>query len=155
MSAPTITRFYEAFAKLDADTMQACYAADARFEDEVFTLRGAREVGGMWHMLCEATKAKGAAHWKLGFSQVTDRSAHWDAHYLFSATGRQVLNRIDAAFKFDAQGLILQHRDRFDFWLWSRQALGLPGLLLGWTPMLRKKVRAQAAANLQRYLDKR
>ena len=154
MSAQTITRFYEAFAKLDADTMQACYAADARFEDEVFTLRGAREVGGMWHMLCEATKTKAAAHWKLEFSRVTDRSAHWDAHYLFSATGRHVLNRIDAAFEFDAQGLIAQHRDRFDFWLWSRQALGLPGVQLGWSPMLRNKVRAQAAANLKRYLDK-
>ena len=154
MSAQTITRFYEAFAKLDADTMQACYAGNARFEDEVFTLQGVREIGGMWHMLCEATKAKGAAHWKLAFNQVTDRSAHWDAHYLFSATGRQVLNRIDATFEFDAQGLIIQHRDRFDFWLWSRQALGLPGLLLGWTPMLRKKVRAQAAANLQRYLGR-
>lgn len=154
MSALTITRFYAAFARLDADTMQACYSGNARFEDEVFTLQGAREIGGMWHMLCEATKAKGAAHWKLEFSQVTDRSAHWDAHYLFSATGRQVLNRIDAAFEFDAQGLIVQHRDRFDFWLWSRQALGLSGLLLGWSPMLRNKVRAQAAANLRRYMDK-
>lgn len=39
---PTIRRFYDAFARLDAATMQACYASDARFEDEVFTLRGAQ-----------------------------------------------------------------------------------------------------------------
>jgi hypothetical protein len=152
MSRATIERFYAAFAQLDADTMQACYAADARFDDEVFSLAGAADIGGMWRMLCETTKAKGRAHWKLELSQVSDRSAHWDAHYLFSATGRQVLNRIDAAFEFDGRGLITRHRDRFDFWAWSRQALGLPGLLLGWTPFLRRKVRAQAAANLRRFM---
>ena len=154
MSRATIERFYSAFAKLDADTMQTCYAADASFEDEVFTLRGAREIGGMWRMLCEATQAKGLAHWKLELSQVTDTSAHWDAHYLFSATGRLVLNHIDAEFEFDPQGLIRRHRDRFDLWRWSRQALGVPGVLLGWSPWLRAKVRRQAAGNLKRFLSK-
>jgi hypothetical protein len=154
VSRATIERFYAAFARLDADTMAACYAEDARFDDEVFSLAGRRKIGGMWRMLCTATQAKGLAHWKLAVSAVTERSAHWDAHYLFSATGRQVLNKIDAEFEFDASGLITRHRDRFDFWAWSRQALGLPGVLLGWTPFLRAKVRAQAGASLQRFLDK-
>jgi hypothetical protein len=152
MSQATIERLYAALARLDGEAMQACYAADARFEDEVFTLRGARQIGGMWRMLCEATRTRGQAQWKIELSAVTGRSAHWDAHYLFSATGRQVLNRIDAEFEFDAQGLITRQRDRFDFWRWSRQALGAPGLLLGWTPLLRRKVRRQAAANLERFL---
>jgi hypothetical protein len=152
VSKATIERFYAAFAQLDADTMAACYAEDARFDDEVFSLAGRRQVGGMWRMLCTATRAKGRAHWKLEVSAITERTAHWDAHYLFSATGRQVLNKIDAEFEFDGTGLIVKHRDRFDFWAWSRQALGTPGLLLGWTPFLRAKVRAQAAANLQRFL---
>ncbi|MDP2005816.1 MAG: nuclear transport factor 2 family protein [Rubrivivax sp.] len=154
MSQATIERFYAAFQRLDADTMQACYAPDARFDDEAFSLQGAPQIGGMWRMLCTATKAKGQAHWKLEVSDITEHSAHWDAHYLFSATGRQVLNRIDAEFDFDANGLIIRHRDRFDFWSWSRQALGLPGWLLGWTPFLRRKVRAQAAGNLRRFLEK-
>ena len=156
MSQATIERFYAAFARLDGDAMQACYAENAHFEDEAFTLDGAREIGGMWRMLCQAVKAKPEARaaWKLDVSQVTARSAHWEAHYLFSATGRQVHNRIDAEFEFDAAGLILRHRDRFDFWAWSRQALGLPGALLGWSGFLRGKVRAQAAANLKRFLQK-
>jgi SnoaL-like domain len=154
VSKATIEKFYAAFARLDGDTMQACYAPHAHFEDEVFTLDGPGQIGGMWRMLCAATQAKGLAHWKLEVSQVTDHSAHWDAHYLFSATGRKVLNRIDASFEFDANGLIVKHRDRFDFWAWSRQALGAPGVLLGWTPFLRNKVRAQAAGNLQRFLEK-
>lgn len=154
MSQATIERFYAAFSKLDSATMQACYAADAQFDDEAFSLRGAPQIGGMWRMLCEATQAKGLAHWKLESSQITVRSAHWEAHYLFSATGRLVHNQIDAEFEFDSNGLITRHRDRFDFWSWSRQALGAPGWLLGWSPFLRNKVRATAAANLRRFLSK-
>lgn len=63
-----------------------------------------------------------------------------------------VHNVIDSRFIFDPQGLIRTQRDSFDFWAWSRQALGAPGLLLGWTPFLHNKVRAQAAANLRKYL---
>jgi hypothetical protein len=151
---PTIERFYAAFARLDGAAMQACYAADAHFMDEVFDLTGAEQIGGMWRMLCDTTRARGLPHWKLEVSAITPTSAHWDAHYLFSATGRQVLNKIDAQFRFNALGLITHHRDRFDFWAWSRQALGLPGLLLGWSPMLRSKVRAQASANLLRFMAK-
>ena len=156
MSKATIERFYAAFAKLDAGTMQACYAPNATFDDEAFLLKGAQEIGGMWRMLCEATKSKpeARAQWKLEVSNITDSSAHWEAHYLFSATGRTVLNKIDAAFEFDNNGLITRHRDRFDFWTWSRQALGTPGLLLGWSPFLRNKVRATAAGNLTRFLSK-
>jgi hypothetical protein len=158
LSQATIERLYAAFAKLDGETMQGCYAAGARFDDEVFSLTGPREIGGMWRMLTEATKAKGLAHWKLEVSGISadgnQGRAHWDAHYLFSATGRQVLNQIDAEFEFDGAGLITRHRDRFDFWRWARQALGTLGLLLGWTPFLRRKVRAQAAGNLKRYLAK-
>jgi hypothetical protein len=156
VSRATIERFYAAFAQLDADTMQACYADNARFDDEAFSLDGRQEIGAMWRMLCAATKSKpeSRAAWKLQVSQVTERSAHWEAHYLFSATGRRVHNKIDAEFEFDRSGLITRHRDRFDFWAWSRQALGLPGLLLGWTPMLRNKVRSQAASNLKRFVHK-
>jgi hypothetical protein len=155
VSRQTIERFYRAFAQLDDATMAACYAPEAQFDDEVFSLRGQAEVAGMWGMLCDTTRAKALADWKLVASDITERSAHWEAHYRFSATGRLVLNRIDAKFSFTPQGLILGHRDRFDFWAWSRQALGAPGLLLGWSPLLRGKVRAQAAANLRRYLAAR
>ena len=152
----TLEKFYAAFAQLDADTMATCYAPDAQFDDEAFSLRGHREVTGMWHMLCAATQAKGRDVWRLESSGVqADASggrAHWEAHYRFSATGRLVHNQIDGVFEFDTHGLITRHRDRFSFWSWSRQALGTPGLLLGWTPFLKRKVRAQAAANLQKFL---
>ncbi|MES2364054.1 MAG: nuclear transport factor 2 family protein [Pseudomonadota bacterium] len=155
----TLENFYSAFARLDADTMAACYAPDAQFDDEAFSLRGHREVTGMWRMLAEATKAKGADVWKLTYSGIEADAktgkAHWEADYRFSATGRMVHNVIDGVFEFNEQGLITRHRDSFNFWAWSRQSLGFPGLLLGWTPMLHNKVRAQAASNLQKYLASR
>ncbi len=154
VSRTTIERFYAAFQQLDGAAMQACYAPNARFEDEAFTLQGREEVGAMWQMLCDAVKAKGMDVWRLEVSQVTDSSAHWEPHYRFTATGRLVHNVVDAQFTFDAQGLILTHRDRFDFWRWSRQALGAPGLLLGWSGFLRSKVRAQAAKGLAAYRRK-
>ena len=152
----TLTTFYTAFAALDADTMAQCYASDVEFQDEVFTLHGATEVMGMWRMLCDAVRSKSRDDWKLVFSEVTadasTGSAHWDASYRFSATGRMVHNRIDGSFRFNTDGKIVQHSDRFDFWSWSRQALGAPGVLLGWTPFLRAKVRQQAGAGLRKYL---
>lgn len=152
----TIEAFYSAFARLDPSGMAPCYAEGVSFADEVFTLDGRQEVMGMWRMLCEATKAKGADVWALKYRDViadaASGAAHWDAHYRFSATGRIVDNSIDAAFEFDREGRIVRHRDSFDFWKWSRQALGAPGVLLGWTPLLRNKVRGQAGANLRKFM---
>lgn len=152
-----IERFYAAFQALDGDTMQACYTSDAHFEDPVFTLDG-RQVGGMWRMLCETIRTKGRDAWKLETSGISaDASsgrAHWEPHYRFSATGRLVHNIVDAEFTF-RDGLIATHHDTFAFWRWSRQALGPTGLLLGWTPLVRNKVRAQAAANLAAYMNKK
>ena len=151
-----LEKFYTAFAALDPQRMAACYADRARFQDEVFTLLGKAEVTGMWRMLCEGVQANGRKDWKLAFRDVAADAgtgrAHWDASYRFTATGRMVRNRIDATFTFDSAGLIVQHRDVFDFWRWSRQALGTTGWLLGWTPFLRGKVQARANASLRNYL---
>ena len=155
----TLEKFYTAFAHLDADTMATCYAADAAFDDEAFSLRGQAQVVGMWRMLCETTKAKAPGDWKLVYSRVeaNDKTgkAHWEANYRFSATNRLVHNVIDGVFEFNDHGLISRNRDSFDFWAWSRQALGAPGLLLGWTPFLRQKVKDTAAASLQKFMASR
>ena len=108
-------------------------------------------------MLCTSTQKPGAAeHWKLDFSgiEAVDRQgkAHWEAHYLFSATGRKVHNIIDGTFTFTPDGLIATHRDQFNFWRWARQALGSAGRLLGWSPSLKRKVRSTAAGNSKKFL---
>lgn len=143
-----INQFYQAFQKRDGDAMAACYHPEVEFEDEVFCLKG-EDVGLMWKMLCD--QAKG---FSLEFSEVhcdeLKGSAHWEPRYLFSMTNRDVHNIIDATFEFK-DGLIYRHRDRFNFWRWSKQALGVPGQLMGWSNLLRNKVKSTANANLQRY----
>jgi len=75
--------------------------------------------------------------------------ADWEAKYTFSKTGRKVHNKIDAKFLFK-DGLIVGHRDHFDFYKWTRMALGTPGILLGWTSFLQKKVRTQVKNMLEK-----
>ncbi|HTE52751.1 MAG TPA: nuclear transport factor 2 family protein [Kofleriaceae bacterium] len=145
----TIHAFYTAFQKRDAAAMVACYHPEVRFSDPVFPdLRGPR-AGLMWRMLCER-----GADLKVEFRDVKadDRrgSAHWDARYTYSGTGRAVLNQIDAAFELEG-GRIIRHTDSFDLYRWARQALGPVGLLLGWTPMVQGKIRRTAAAALDRF----
>jgi ketosteroid isomerase-like protein len=144
-----LEQFYQAFQRKDGAAMAACYAPDAHFQDAVFDLRGP-EVGAMWRMLCRRGKDLELVYNDVDADADGGR-AHWEATYTFSATGRKVLNIIDARFAF-RDGLIVTHNDSFNFWTWSRQALGPTGLLLGWTPMLQNKVRATAKAGLDKFM---
>jgi ketosteroid isomerase-like protein len=145
-----ITTLYSAFQNKDYATMADCYHPQAEFKDEAFTLQG-KEVAAMWHMLIE--RGTGLS---LTFS-VTEKqglvTAHWEPSYHFSQTGRYVHNIIDASFEFK-DGKIYRHTDEFNFWRWSRQALGLPGLILGWTPLLKNKVSQMAMTNLKKFIEK-
>ena len=144
-----IERFYKAFDEGDGGTMAACYAPDAHFSDPVFPdLRGSRP-GQMWQML---TEGAGDLRVELLEHEADEErgSAHWRAHYTFTQTGRPVINDIHASFRFK-DGKIAEHRDEFSFHRWARQALGPMGLLLGWTPLVRSKVRGQAGARLEQY----
>lgn len=145
-----IHRFYDSFAALDAAGMKACYHPDVVFHDPAFgELRGA-EAGAMWAMLCGRAKDLQVTASDMHADDARGR-AHWDARYTFAQTGRTVLNRIDAEFAF-RDGLIVRHTDRFGFWRWARQALGPIGLLLGWTPLIRNKVRSNARAGLRKFM---
>lgn len=145
-----VQRLYDAFRARDGQAMQDCYATDATFRDEVFDLAGAEQIGGMWKMLLER-----GTDLAIEVSDVradaTSGSAHWDATYTFAATGRPVVNRIDATFEL-RDDRIVRHVDAFNFWSWSRQALGPTGLLLGWSPIVRSKVRTMAGKGLEDFL---
>ena len=138
--------FYEAFLRKDHATMGAAYADDAKFSDPVFPELDAGQVRTMWRMLLER-----GTDLELSYSGISANEregvAHWEAAYTFHATGRKVRNVIDAKFAF-REGRIVRHEDSFDFWRWSRMALGFKGALLGWTPLVRNKVQATAAKQL-------
>jgi citrate synthase len=146
-----ITTFYESFQRRDPDGMIDCYASDVSFSDPVFQdLRGP-EAGAMWRMLSARAK-----DFSLTFRDVrgndTSGSAHWEADYLFSATGRKIHNVIDAAFVV-RDGKIVSHRDTFDLWRWAGMALGAKGKLLGWAPFVKGAIRKQAMAGLRAYMS--
>lgn len=152
VSAALIDRFYSSFARRDAADMAACYAPDASFSDPVFReLRGA-QVPAMWRMLCERGTDLVVTHRDVASDGVTG-SAHWEATYTFSQTGRKVHNLIDARFTFK-DGLIATHVDTFGLWRWTRLALGAPGLFLGWSPLVQNKVRDQAMKGLALFMKR-
>jgi ketosteroid isomerase-like protein len=143
-----IQRLYAAFAGRDGEAMAACYAPNARFSDPVFTDLRDDEPGSMWRMLTGRARDLEVG---LAEHEADDRrgSAHWLADYTFS-TGRRVHNDIRAEFRFE-EGLIAEHRDSFSFYAWARQALGPVGLALGWTPIIRARVRREARAGLDEF----
>lgn len=145
-----IADFYAAFAARDGDAMAAHYAPGSTFRDPAFGDLSGEEAGDMWRMLtgrAEDLEIELAAH---DADDAGGGTANWIAHYTFAQTGRKVVNDIQARFRFAEDGRFAEHVDDFSFHTWSKQALGLPGLLLGWTPILpaatQKKARAQLAA---------
>ncbi len=152
MSTELIERLYQGLRTLDGDTMAACYTADARFEDPAFGVLTGDRVGGMWRML-----SAGSDGIEVDLSEVRvagdEGSARWTARYTFKPTGRPVVNRVTARFRFE-HGLISDHVDTFSFHAWAKQALGPVGFVLGGTPLLRNRVRSQALRNLERFLTR-
>lgn len=150
-NAATIEKFYSSFNAHDAVGMASCYDKDIAFRDPAFGELHGDDAKGMWRMLLkgsdvQVTCSNVVADDKTG-------SADWVATYTFSKTGRKVVNRVHAEFEFK-DGKIIKHTDTFDFWKWSRQALGISGLLLGWTGFLKSKVTAQATGRLKQFMAK-
>lgn len=143
--------FYQSFQKLEPQGMVKCYHPDAEFSDPVFPNLKGHQPGAMWTMLCQR-----AQDFELTFSHVHaddhTGTVQWEAKYVFSTTGRPIHNKIQAKFEFK-DGKIIKHIDHFDFWKWSRMALGAPGTLLGWSPLIKNKVRNMASGNLEKFIE--
>lgn len=126
--------------------MAPCYSDDARFSDPIFPDLDAAQARAMWKMLLGS-----GTDLRFTFKVEEETTTHGrcvcDAFYTFGKTGRPVHNIIHSNFQL-RDGLIHRQRDRFNFWRWSGHALGTTGWLLGWTPRVRNKVRATAAARL-------
>lgn len=148
----TIERFYAAFQNRDFATMQTCYADKARFNDPAFRNLNAEEVRAMWQMLITRGKDLTLTYQNITATD-TEGTAEWVATYTFSQTKRKVVNHVKAHFVFE-NGEIVAHTDTFDFYKWSRQALGFTGFLLGKTAFLQKKVQAGASKSLADFMHK-
>lgn len=152
MSAELVNTFYNALADRDGEAMARCYSNDIVFEDPAFGVLSGRDPGDMWRMLCSSDSDLAVTH-TIGTATEATATVNWIADYTFTATGRPVRNDVTATMEF-RDGKIVDHRDVFDFWKWSTQALGAPGKFLGWSPFLKAKVQRTARQNLEAYQAK-
>jgi ketosteroid isomerase-like protein len=145
-----IGTFYEALGRGDTGAMATCYHPDVVYSGPIFPeLRGV-QVMEMWRMLL--ARSAGIEVVASGLRGDDRRGqARLTVRYTFRRTGRTVVNEVEAGFRF-ADGVIIEHREHFDFWRWSRQALGARGLLLGWTPGLQRRVQVAAVAALVTFM---
>ncbi|MCB0795707.1 MAG: nuclear transport factor 2 family protein [Flavobacteriales bacterium] len=143
-----VHRFYTALREHDWRVMNTCYHADARFHDPVFGDLDVHGVRAMWELLL----ARGTdlqLSYQVEHEDGQGAVVAWEARYTFTRTGRKVVNKARTVMTV-RDGLIAEQEDAFDRWRWARQALGLPGLLLGWSPAFWKKVRTQLRLALGR-----
>lgn len=146
-----IERFYSSFQQLNATGMNECYSDDIIFSDPVFLILRGDEVKSMWEMLC-----KNAKEFSLTFSDIElldeeYATCRWQATYIFSGTGRKVVNNIKAYMKLK-DGKIIEHSDAFRLSTWISQALGWPGVLFGWTGFMKRTVQKKARKSLEKYM---
>lgn len=147
-----LEKFYKALQAKNAAGLAECYHPEAEFTDEVFQNLKGKEVSAMWKMLFERGGDMTLIYRDVKATQQSGEG-YWEATYTYSQTGRRVINRINSAFQFK-DGLVFQQRDTFDLWRWARQALGIKGLLLGWSSPVQKTIRGRAHQLLENYIKK-
>jgi limonene-1,2-epoxide hydrolase len=147
-----IETFYTAFQKKDAATMVSCYHDNIIFQDPAFGRLSGDQAKAMWRMLC-----KNATDLRVEFSDISASlkkgSAHWEAWYSFSKTGRKVHNLIEAEFEFK-DSKIIKHTDTFNLHKWASQAMGWKGKLLGGTAFFKNKMHQQTKKMLFDFIEK-
>lgn len=148
-----IETFYNAFVAGDAQGMTACYHDDVIFSDPAFgTIEGDR-AKAMWHMLIERGKGLNKVTYEVKETSDTKGTASWTAHYPYGPKQRPVVNHVTAQFIFQ-EGKIKEHHDNFDMYKWSKQALGLPGVLLGWSKFMRNAIQKRTNEMLSKYMQR-
>jgi len=152
LNEQVIERFYTAFQQLDHQTMNDCYIEDPIFNDAVFGILEGEEVRSMWEMLCTNARDFSLTFGNIKMLDEEYATCNWQASYTFSKTGRKVINNIKAHMRLQ-DGKITEHSDQFDIWKWSRQALGVPGLLLGWSGFFKNRMRLNARKSLERFME--
>ena len=120
-----IEKFFIAFKNFDAETMTNCYHDEVVFEDPAFGRLKGERAKNMWRMLCENARDLSIEYTDI-IVEDNNATAHWEAWYYFSLSGRKVHNIIDSKFELK-EGKIIKHTDRFNLHRWAKQAMGFKG----------------------------
>ncbi len=133
--------------------MNSCYSEDIVFNDPAFGLLRGDEVRAMWQMLCTNARDFSLVYSNIKLLDEEYATCDWTATYTFSATGRKVVNHV-RAYMLIRDGKIIEHSDAFKLSKWAAQALGLKGVLLGWTGFMKRKIQQKARKNLASFIEK-
>ncbi|KAG8751620.1 hypothetical protein FRC14_007723 [Serendipita sp. 396] len=170
-----VEKYLAAYKAYDLAAMDACTDPEFTFSDPAFpSLNCKYEPRSSWpighpNFVSVAKQAKGMFSMfvnnreknkmeleykdiKKGINDLT-YTATYTVRYIF--TGRPVTNVIQSTFTISpTSNLLLSQVDAFPFYTWAKQALGLPGLLLGWTGYLQSQVQHNAGQSLEKYMKK-
>ncbi|SFC30048.1 Ketosteroid isomerase-related protein [Algibacter lectus] len=148
-----IEKFYTSFSNGNFEGMLECYHKDVVFEDAVFGRLEGESAFKMWEMLLSQKKGDT----KISFNNIEANAetgkANWVAEYFYGEKKRKVINEVSTAFKFK-DGKIIEHFDTFDLWKWTKQAMGTPGYLLGWTSYMKSKIQQTTNKRLDAFMNK-
>ncbi len=147
-----IIHFYSALQTLNYEEMQKAYHPEAQYTDPIFGTLDAAQVKAMWKMLLTRGQDLQVAFSNVHATNSTGK-CRWEAWYTFSKTGRFVHNIIRSSFEFK-DGKIYRQQDAFSVWRWSRYALGVPGIFLGWSPWIQNEIKDGARENLKKFMGK-
>lgn len=147
-----ITKFYNAFTNHNAEIMASFYDDNIEFEDPAFGILKGKKAKIMWKMLIEISKG----NLNISFDNIkSDKnfgSVDWKAEYIFSQTKRKVVNNVHAEFEFQ-NGKIIKHKDSFDFYKWSCQALGIIGCFVGKSKIFKFIFKRKTNSMLNNYIS--
>jgi steroid delta-isomerase len=128
---PRIVAFFEGLKVQDLGALQQIYAADARFKDPFNEVQGLRAIEAIFaHMFTTLD---------LPHFAVIDRMAHgqqafltWDFRFRFKGDGAWQTIHGATRLQFDAQGLVVEHRDYWDAAQELYEKLPVLGTLMRW-----------------------
>ena len=141
-SRAAVEKYFAAFEAHDTKTLQAIYAPDASFKDNMFDLPNHDSIMNMW------SKAPPFKKFEVQVLGVQGNEVHtrWTADY--EIFGHQVHNEIDSRITVNANGQLETQREHWDQSKWLSQALPVipkwaQGLAMGvLRPILNWKTRA-------------
>ena len=148
-----VTSFYDCFAKGEAKGMLNFYAEEVIFCDPAFGKLSGNRPHEMWRMLL----GRFDEHTLITFEVIevsTDKAkVKWTAKYHFGKNKRPVTNHVTSTL-FVENGKIVKQYDHFDIWKWAYKALGIAGLLFGWSKFFQLKIQQKTRKMLGQYMAK-
>lgn len=147
-----LNKFFTSFQQGNAMGMCSCYDDEATFSDPAFGQLNRKQVEAMWTMLLSRKESDLSVQFFDIKADPMSGEGSWIATYRYGPKKRRVKNKVHSKFEFK-DGKISKQVDVFDLWIWSRQALGSIGFLLGWSSFLRNKIQTMARKKLDSFMS--